>query len=267
MYFGFENITIAYDKKIVLKNLSMEVPKGKIVTLIGQNGCGKSSLLKIISRVNKPVSGDVIFCGKSIKAYKPKLLAQKIAYLSQIHSSPLDIDVNTLVSYGRYPYTKLGRGLSSHDRSVIENSISLTGLEKLKLSRVCTLSGGERQRAWIAMTIAQQPEILILDEPTTYLDIGYQMEILELVKQLNQKLGITILMVLHDLNLAARYSDYLYIIKDGSLYAKGTPENILTEKNLRDVFFIESFIKNDTEHSCPYFIPHKALNKKERITI
>lgn len=267
MYFGFENITITYDKKTVLKNLSMEVPKGKIVTLIGQNGCGKSSLLKIISKANRPKSGKVLFCDRELKSYKPKLLAQKIAYLAQVHCSPPDIDVRTLVSYGRYPYTRAGKGLSQKDREVIDNCIELTGLQHLQTNQLATLSGGERQRAWIAMTIAQEPEILILDEPTTYLDIGYQMEVLELVRDLNQKLDITILMVLHDLNLAARYSDYLYVIKDGSLYAQGTPQEILTENNLRNVFSIEAFIKNDDGHSCPYFIPHKALNKKEKIVV
>ena len=267
MYFGFENITIAYDKKIILNNLSMEIPKGKIVTLIGQNGCGKSSLLKIISKANKPVSGKVIFCDKELKSYKPKILAQKIAYLAQVHSSPPDIDVRTLVSYGRYPYTRSGKGLSSKDKEVIDSCINLTGLSHLEQSEVSTLSGGERQRAWIAMTIAQEPEILILDEPTTYLDIGYQMEVLELIKELNEKLNITILMVLHDLNLAARYSDYLYIIKDGCLYDSGTPKEILTEGNLRSVFSIEALIEDDIGHSCPYFIPHKALNKKEKIVV
>ena len=259
MYFGFENITITYNKKTVLRNFSMEVPKGRIVTLIGQNGCGKSSLLKTVSKAVKAREGRVIFCDKDIKDYKPKLLAQNIAYLAQVHSSPPDIDVSTLVSYGRYPYTGQGKGLTFHDRDVIENAIDMTGLSQLKERRLETLSGGERQRAWIAMTIAQEPKVLILDEPTTYLDIGYQMEILELVKNLNKELGITILMVLHDLNLAARYSDLLYIVKDSKLYAQGTPKEIINEDNLRDVFAIEASVKDDKRHSCPFFIPHKSI--------
>ena len=259
MYFGFENITIAYNKKVILRDLSMEIPKGKIVTLIGQNGCGKSSLLKTVSKAVNAKKGRVIFCDRELKEYKPKLLAQKIAYLAQVHTSPPDIDVSTLVSYGRYPYTKLGKGLTFHDRDIIEKAIAMTGLSSLKERRLATLSGGERQRAWIAMTIAQEPEILILDEPTTYLDIGYQMEVLELVKRLNRELGITILMVLHDLNLAARYSDYLYVVKNAGLYAQGTPGEILIEENLRDVFAIEASIKVDERHSCPYFIPDRSI--------
>ncbi|MBQ8508397.1 MAG: ABC transporter ATP-binding protein [Clostridia bacterium] len=261
MYFGFEHITIEYGRKSILRDLTMDVPRGKIVTLIGQNGCGKSSLLKTISHAVTPKSGRAILDGKPLSAYPPKKLAQRIAYLAQVHTSPPDIDVRTLVSYGRYPYAKFGRGMTRADAGIIDRAISMTGLNALENQALATLSGGERQRAWIAMTVAQQPEILILDEPTTYLDIGYQVEVLELVRRLNREMGITILMVLHDLNLAARYSDRLCAIRDGSIYVSGTPGEILTAGNLRDVFGIDAQILHDEINDCPFFIPNKSMKE------
>lgn len=172
MYFGFKNIAVDYGKKKVLSGLSLDVPKGKIMTLIGQNGCGKSTLLKVIPRAVTPKTGCCELDCRSIREYRSKLLARRIAYLAQVHTSPPDIDVRTLVSYGRYPYMKPGRGMTKADGEIVDNIIRMTGLEKLSAQPLSTLSGGERQRAWIAMTVAQEPEILVLDEPTTYLDIG-----------------------------------------------------------------------------------------------
>ena len=255
MYFGFQNITVDYGKKNILSGLSLDVPKGKIMTLVGQNGCGKSTLLKIIPRAVTPRSGFCALDGKPLRAYKSKILARRIAYLAQVHTSPPDIDVRTLVSYGRYPYMKPGRGMTKADGDIVTDVIRMTGLEKLSEQPLSTLSGGERQRAWIAMTVAQEPEILVLDEPTTYLDIGYQIEVLELVRRLNRTLGITILMVLHDLNLAARYSNILAAIKDGRVYASGNPFEVLTAENLRALFGIGAAVTRDEAHDCPFFIP------------
>lgn len=257
MYFGFKNITIQYGKKTVLSNVDIQIPKGKIVTIIGQNGCGKSSILKIISKAVVPKKGEVLYNGKPLKQYPPKQLAQKIAYLAQVHTSPPDIDVRTLVSYGRYPHTRMGRRMTMKDVEVIDRVLEMTGLCTLQNQKISTLSGGELQRAWIAMTICQEPEILILDEPTTYLDINYQLEVLELIKKLNNDLGITIVMVLHDLNMAARYSDYIYAIKDGSVYACGTSSEMMTTNKLKAVFQIQATIHEDETNCCPYFIPHK----------
>ena len=230
MYFGFRNLSVNYGKKEVLRALNVDIPRGKVVTVIGQNGCGKSTLLKTVSKAVMPKRGEVIFCDKKLGEYAPKRLAQQIAYLSQVHESPPDIDVRTLVSYGRYPYSKFGRGMTRPDAEIIDRALALTGLTDLQHRILSTLSGGERQRAWIAMTIAQEPEILILDEPTTYLDVSYQVEVLEIVKKLNRELGITIIMVLHDINLAARYSDVLMAVKGGRLYAAGAPSEIVNEK-------------------------------------
>ena len=221
MYFGFRNLSVSYGKKEVLRSLDVDVPRGKVVTVIGQNGCGKSTMLKTVSKAVTPKRGEVVFCDRRLGEYAPKKLAQQIAYLSQVHESPPDIDVRTLVSYGRYPYSKFGRGLTQADADIIDRALALTGLTALQDRILSTLSGGERQRAWIAMTIAQEPEILILDEPTTYLDVSYQVEVLELVKKLNRELGITIIMVLHDIDLAARYSDVLMAVKGRPAVCRG----------------------------------------------
>ena len=260
MYFGFKDVTIVFRGRTVLDNVTMDIPRGKVVTIIGQNGCGKSSLLKTVSKAVVPKRGQVIYNDKPINAYGPKTIAQHIAYLAQVHTSPPDIDVRTLVSYGRYPYLRLGRRLSADDGRIIDDTLRMTGLEGLAHRTLRTLSGGERQRAWIAMTVCQQPEILILDEPTTYLDISYQMEVLELVRRLNDMMGMTIVMVLHDLNMAARYSDMLYVIRDGGIYASGTPQEVICDEMLRTIFHIKADIARDAAHDCPYFIPLNIID-------
>lgn len=259
MFFGFKDISVKYGKKTVLSDVNIDFPEGRIVTLIGKNGCGKSSLLKTVSRAVTPCAGTPVFRDKPLKEYKSKLLAKEIAYLPQVHSSPPDIDVKTLVSYGRFPYMKMGRPMTKEDSDAIEEAISFTGLSQYKERIVSSLSGGERQRAWIAMTVCRRPKVLILDEPTTYLDISYQVEVLELVKRLNEEKGVTIIMVLHDLNLAARYSDLLYVIKGGGVYLKGPPKEVLTAENIRDVFEIEADVFEDTKNGCPFFIPLKSV--------
>ena len=263
MYFGFRNLSVNYGKKEVLRALNVDIPRGKVVTVIGQNGCGKSTLLKTVSKAVMPKRGEVIFCDKKLGEYAPKRLAQQIAYLSQVHESPPDIDVRTLVSYGRYPYSKFGRGMTRPDAEIIDRALALTGLTDLQHRILSTLSGGERQRAWIAMTIAQEPEILILDEPTTYLDVSYQVEVLELVKKLNRELGITISMVWPDINVAARYSDVLMAVKGGRLYAAGAPSESVNEKYLKEIFEIEASVYTDPVHECPYFIPLRTTIREK----
>ncbi len=235
----------------------MEFEKGKITTIIGPNGCGKSSLLKTIPRTVKPSAGMAIFESRPLSSYAPKELAKKIAYLPQIHSSPDDITIRTLVSYGRFPYKKFGCGLTERDKQIIEETLGLTGLNQLADRRMNRLSGGEKQRAWIAMTICQQPQILLLDEPITYLDVGYQLEVLELVRELCDRLKITIVMVLHDMNFTARYSDRVYVLKDGRVHKYGTPAETIERENLRQVFGIESQLYHDDKNDCPIIIPEK----------
>jgi len=255
MYFGFSAITVAYGRNTVLENLTLDVPRSKITTIIGPNGCGKSSLLKTVTRTVTPASGYVELDGRPIASHPQRLLARRIAYLSQLHTSPADTDVRTLVSYGRYPHRKNGFHLTYRDRDIIDETLELTGLTALQNRELSKLSGGERQRAWLAMAVCQQPEILILDEPTTFLDIGCQLEVLELVRTLNRSLEMTVLTVLHDLNLAARYSDLLAAVSDKHIFALGTPDEVITADNLRQLFGIEAEIMHDASNGCPYFIP------------
>ena len=260
MDFGYKDASIGFGKKILFDDLTLDFPKGKITTIIGQNGCGKSSLFRIYSRAVNPLKGEMIYQDKKIKEFSRKELAKKIAYLPQVHYSPDDINVKTLVSYGRYPYLKFGHGLTIHDKEIIDDSIARAGLKEIENQKVQTLSGGERQRAWIAMTIAQEPEILMLDEPITYLDVSYQMEVLELIKELNKTKNITIVMVLHDLNLAAKFSDWLMVLHDKKLYKEGPSKEVLTEKMLSDVFNIKSVVEFD-QNDSPFFIPIKTNRK------
>lgn len=257
MYFGFDHVSIAYGKKRIMEDISMEFEKGKITTIIGPNGCGKSSLLKTVPRTVTPVSGTPIFEDKPIGSYSPKELARKIAYLPQLHTSPDDIDIRTLVSYGRYPYKKFGGGLTEEDERIVSETLELTGLSHLADRMLNNLSGGEKQRAWIAMTICQQPQILLLDEPITYLDVGYQVEVLELVRELCDKLKITIVMVLHDMNFTARYSDCIYVLKDGGVHRYGAPNDVIVRENLQQVFHIDSQLYHDDKNDCPIIIPEK----------
>ncbi len=259
MYFGFENITVGYGKTPVLKNFTLDVPKSKLITVIGENGSGKSTLLKTVFGSSTQSSGNVILEDKPIRDYSPKALAQKIAYLPQSHTAPDDMDVYTLVSLGRYPHRKFAHSLTQTDTAAIERALELAGLTALKDRTIASLSGGEAQRAWIAMTVAKEAEILILDEPTTHLDIGYQVEVLELIKALSHKLGITVLCVLHDVNMAARYSDVICAIKNGAVCACGTPDEVVTRENLIRVFGINADVLYDTAHECPYFIARERL--------
>lgn len=242
MYFAFKDIKINYGTKTIIENLSMDVPKGKISTIIGPNGSGKSSLLRLISRKNPPAYGQVIYKDKSIYDYDTKELAKKIAFLPQIHKSPTDATVRTLVANGRFPYRSMLGGLSARDEEIIDQVIEFTGLSALEHRALRTLSGGERQRAWIAMTMATQAEILVLDEPTTYLDISYQIELMDLIERMKEEYGTTILLVLHDINLAIRYSDYLFALKDKNILFEGRREEVITRENIRDIFALDAEI-------------------------
>ncbi len=257
MYFGFDKISVSFGKKQILDNVSMEFEKGAFTTIIGPNGCGKSTLLKTVARTVVPQTGTAVFMDRPVSDYAPKELAKKIAYLPQIHTSPSDINIRTLVSYGRYPYKRFGQGLSEEDNQIIDRTLELTGLKSMEERLLDKLSGGEKQRAWIAMTICQQPEILMLDEPITYLDIGYQVEVMELVRNLVDTLGMTIIMVLHDMNFTSRYSDKIYVLKDRHASIYGDPERIISRGVMKDVFRIDSQLIHDEKNDCPYIIPEK----------
>lgn len=254
-----KDIVVNYGEKNALNKANIKVNTGEIVTIIGPNGSGKSTLVKAISRCIKLQSGTVELDRKDISRMDAKEIAKKMAILPQVKTASSDITVETLVGYGRYPHLRFGKRLSRKDKDIVQWAMANTGLVELKDRDVVTLSGGERQRAWVAMALAQKPDILILDEPTTYLDISYQMEVLELVKKLNHSLGITVIMVLHDLNQAARYSDRIYVLEKGQVYKEGSPKTIMDTQMLKDIFRIDAEIYEDKINHCPYFIPNKIV--------
>lgn len=248
-----KNIDFSYSKdKTFIKNLNIDIPKGKVTTILGPNGSGKSTLLSILSCFNKPQKGDIYLDDIKLNKLKYKEIAKHIACVHQHNSTPEDIDVETLVSYGRSPYKKN----SKEDKRLIDFAIKATNLSEIRHKKVMDLSGGQRQRAFIAMSLAQNTEVLLLDEPTTYLDIYYQIEILEVVKKLNEEHNITIVMVLHDINQAIKYSHNIVIMKNGAIVNEGSPSKIINENIIKDVYQVEGFIGKDEDEI--YFIPRKV---------
>ena len=229
MYFGFQNISVDYGKKKVLSGLTLDVPKGKVMTLIGQNGCGKSTLLKVIPRAVTPKTGVCVLDSKPMRGYRPNVIARRIAYLPQVHTSPPDIDVRTLVSYGRYPYMRPGRGLTKEDGDVVSEVIRMTGLEKLSSQRLSTLSGGERQRVSIARAVLRNPRILILDEATAAMDTETERQIQTALERLVK--GRTTIMIAHRLS-TLRDADKLIVIENGKMPEFGTHSELIAKKGI-----------------------------------
>lgn len=254
MNIAVENLSFSYADKNVLSNVSFIIPAGSIVTIAGTNGCGKSTLLKCMSGALKFDSGIISYGGRDMKSYKTKEFAAKTAFLSQSHHIPYDLTVRDLVSFGRYPHLRIGGFLSADDRRIIEQALEAVGIEEFQHKNVCTLSGGERQKVWIAMTLAQEAEVLLLDEPTTFLDIAHQLDVLELLKNLNKTKGITVVMVLHDINHAVRYSDYVTVISKGNVYRNGSPGDIIDECFFSDVYGVNVKKVYDDVNSCNHFI-------------
>ena len=251
-----KDLYFSYDKdKSFITKLNVEIEKGKITTILGPNGSGKSTLLSLFAGLNKPNSGDISINGKSIKSLKQKELAREIATVHQQNTVPSDITVKELVAYGRIPHKKYFQGNTESDDKIIEWAIKRTGLEKLKDKAVMGMSGGERQRAFIAMALAQKSEILFLDEPTTYLDIYHQVEILELVKELNEESKLTVVMVLHDINQAIKYSDNVIVMKSGEVVSSGIANEVINMDLLNSVYKIGGFI-NEVEKET-VFVPLK----------
>ncbi|HCL4548160.1 ABC transporter ATP-binding protein [Clostridium botulinum] len=253
------NLAIAYEEKLIVNGLNMNIPKGKITTIIGPNGCGKSTVLKTVGRILKPKEGLVYLNGDDIRNLSTKEVAQKMAILPQSPQAQGGLTVGELVSYGRFPHKKGFGKLSPEDKKVIEWALDITKLTELEVTMVDNLSGGQRQRVWIAMALAQQTDLILLDEPTTYLDMAYQLEVLELLYNLNRKQSCTIVMVLHDLNLAARFADYMIAIRDGSIIKCGTPKEIMTKEVLKDTFNIDAEIVWGSKTGRPTCISYELI--------
>ena len=259
-----ETLAVSFDDKMVLKDLSLAIEEGKIVSILGPNGSGKSTLLKVLSRNIKPDKGIVYLEDQNLAQLSGKKIAQQMAVLPQSPQAPSDLTVRDLVEFGRFPHQSWWRGKSVQDEACIDWALTQTGLGQMSDRVVSTLSGGERQRVWIAMALAQKPEIVLLDEPTTYLDICHQLEIMDLLAAFNQEHNLTVVMVLHDINHAARYSDYVAVLQQGQIFAAGKPEEVITEHTLREVFGVESEIILDRAGKPVVMIqgltPKKAKN-------
>jgi iron complex transport system ATP-binding protein len=251
-----QHLELGYEQRTVVENLNLRLQNGKISTIIGANGSGKSTILRSLARLLKPKTGAVLLSGKSIQTLPSKTVAQQLAILPQAPTAPEGITVEALVQFGRYPHQKFLQPRSSEDDAQIQAALEQTKMLEFKNRPLETLSGGQRQRAWIAMALAQDTPLLLLDEPTTYLDIKHQLEVLHLLEELNAQTGKTIVMVLHDLNQAARYSHELIAVKNGQVVAQDTPERVLTHALLREVFGLEVHILPDPANGKPHIIPY-----------
>ena len=235
--FKINNLSFAYDKHEVIKNLTLELHKGKITTLIGANGCGKSTLFNLMTKNLVPDSGEILLNDQNVANMKLKDFAKKVAIVHQYNTAPVDITVKDLVAFGRTPYHTIGLSKDvGEDEEKVHKAMEITNILKYKDKPVAELSGGQKQRVWIAMALAQDTKILFLDEPTTYLDIRYQLQILKLVRQLNEDYGITIIMVLHDINQSLYYSDEIVAMQNGKVLSQGVPREIITPKLIEDVY-------------------------------
>ena len=254
-------VTISYGDNVIVDNLDVTIPDGQITSIIGPNGCGKSTLLKALSRLLSISNGDIILDGKSIHSQSTKDIAKKIAILPQSPEVADGLTVGELVSYGRFPHQKGFGRLSAEDKKEIDWALNVTGTYDFKDRSINDLSGGQRQRVWIAMALAQRTDIIFLDEPTTYLDISHQLEILELITQLNQEQGCTIVMVLHDINQAVRFSDHLITMKNGDIVADGSTENVFTKDILEKVFNIDVEISEDPRTGKPMLVTYDLCRR------
>lgn len=249
-----QDATIGYEKRVISQRLSVEIPDQSFTVIVGPNACGKSTLLRGLSRLLKPSAGQVLLDGASIHTYKAKEVARRLGLLPQTSLAPDGITVADLVARGRYPYQKLIRQWSREDETAVADAMAATGVTNLSARLVDELSGGQRQRVWVAMALAQQTGILLLDEPTTFLDITFQIDLLELFTDLHEQ-GRTLVAVLHDLNHAARYATHLIAMKDGAVVAEGAPADIVTADLVEEVFGLRCLVVPDPVAGTPQVVP------------
>jgi len=254
-----QQIDIAYDDTLIVKGLDLQIPHGQITSIIGPNGCGKSTVLKAVGRLLKTKSGIVYLNGTDIHMLSTKEVAKQMAILPQTPTAPSGLTVGQLVAYGRFPHQRGFGKLREEDKEIVAWALSVTQVTEFEHREVDTLSGGQRQRVWIAMALAQQTELILLDEPTTYLDLAHQLEVLELLFKLNRNQQVTIVMVLHDLNLAARFSDYMVAIRKGEVVEHGSPEVVMTTRTLHEVFAIDADIMIEPRTGRPVYVTYQLI--------
>lgn len=250
-----QQLTLGYQRQTIIDALDLQLPAGKVSVLIGSNGCGKSTLLKALARLLKPRHGSVILDGVDIRQRSTAAVARGLSILPQAPTAPEGISVRQLVALGRYPYQSWLQQWSAQDEAMVEQALQQTGVLALADRPVDELSGGQRQRVWIAMTLAQDTDLLLLDEPTTYLDLAHQIEVLDLLRELNRHQSKTIIMVLHDLNLACRYADHLVAVDQRTVVAQGPPAEILTEALVKQVFKLNCRVIPDPFFGTPLCTP------------
>ena len=248
-------LSVTFAKTPILKALSADIPDGKITVIVGPNACGKSTFLRSLARLQKPGSGEIFLDGKSIHKQANRSVAQRLAILPQSPSAPEGLTVRDLVTRGRTPHQSALRQWSHQDAEAVGRALKLTGMAPHANRPLEALSGGQRQRAWIAMALAQDTEILLLDEPTTYLDLPHQIELLSLIQSLNQQSNQTVAMVLHDINLAARFADHIIALHAGAIFTTGSPAEVVTRNNMEQVFDLKCQIISDPVHGTPHVIP------------
>lgn len=253
MSLSIHDLTLGYQGKAIVKKVNLDLPDGKIIALLGPNGCGKSTLLKAIARILDPLEGEIQWQGKDILKQSSRYLATQLALLPQTQPIPEGIKVKDLVAYGRSPYTGFWGRLNAEDHQIINTMMEKVGVSEFAEKLVSELSGGQRQRAWLAMTLAQDTRYLLLDEPTTYMDLNHQVELMKLFKTLNEA-GKTIITVLHDINQAARYCDYLVVMKEGKVITQGEPAVVITQSMLKSVFCLNAQIHEDPIANTPMCI-------------
>ncbi|WP_158734953.1 ABC transporter ATP-binding protein [Alteribacillus sp. YIM 98480] len=256
-----QHIAVSYNENTILKNMNIEVPEGMITSIIGPNGCGKSTVLKTMSRILKPEQGAIYLNGKSIHEMKTKEVAKEMAILAQTPDIPQTLTVSQLAAFGRYPHRRGTGRLTTRDKEAVAQALDDTGMSEYKDRPLEALSGGQRQRAWISMALAQETDVLLLDEPTTYLDMAHQLEILELLQDLNEKEKRTIVMVIHDLNHAARFSDHLIAMKAGKVQDIGSPSEVISKPVLRRVFGIDAYVVPDPRTGKPICMTYDLVDR------
>jgi len=250
-----ESLTLAYDDRTVVDQLTVTLPAGKVTVIVGANACGKSTLLRGLARLLRPAGGTVLLNGSDIATQPTKAVARVLGLLPQTPRAPDGIGVADLVGRGRYPHQGWFRQWTPEDDDAVAGALEATDTLALAERSVDELSGGQRQRVWIAMALAQQTDILLLDEPTTFLDVAHQVEVLDLITDLNRRAGTTVVMVLHDLNLAARYADHLIALRDGRIVAEGAPSVVVTEETVSGVFDLECRVITDPVSGTPMVVP------------
>jgi len=254
-----EQVTLAYADHLVVRDLDLRLTEGSFTAIVGPNGCGKSTLLRALGRLMRPTGGQVLLDGQAIARTPTREVAKVLGLLPQSPIAPDGLSVADLVARGRHPHQSWLRQWSRDDEAVVAEALSWTDMAELADRPVDELSGGQRQRAWISMALAQGTDLLLLDEPTTYLDLSHQIDVLELVGRLHAERGRTVVVVLHDLNLAARYAQRLVAMKDGVLVASGTPHEVLTEEMLAEVFELEARVMTDPVSGTPMVVPVRRL--------